>query len=135
MPDPSPELMGMMQGGGGAAPESPAGPVSSPMTTPQPNVGEQQNARTQVQMAIKLLEQSLGPLGSSSDEGKAILESLKKLGSKFFHGREKHESLIPSEVMNLVSGLPQGMTGGAMGAGGPPAAPPGAAPAAPPTMM
>lgn len=110
-----PELMALMQkGGGNAPPGAPGagmggGPVSAPMSTPQPNEGEKHAAMSQVQMAIDLLEQTLAPFGSETDEGQAILAALKTLSSKFGDKKEKARGLIPSEIMNLVSSLPKGM--------------------------
>lgn len=136
MPAIDPKLMEMMQGGGqppGApgAGETPPGPVSAPMSTPQPNEGEKQGAMAQVQMAVDLLEQTLAPFGSESEEGQVILEALKKLGGKFGSKKEKARGLIPSEIMNLVSSLPKGMGGMPSGAGAaPPGMPPGGMPGA-----
>ena len=106
-----------MQGGGqpqgGQPPQegAPSGPVSSPMSAPQPNEGEKQHAMAQVQMAIELLEQTLAKFGSDSDEGQAVLDVLKKLGSKFGDKKDKARGLIPSEIMNLVASLPKEVGG------------------------
>ena len=119
MPAIPPDLMKLMQGGGnppgaapgvGGAPQQ-QGPVSAPMSTPQPNEGEKQGAMAQVQMAIDLLEQTLKPFGSETEEGQVILDALKKLSSKFGDKKEKARGLIPSEIMNLVSSLPKGAGG------------------------
>lgn len=123
-----PDLMKLMQGGGGDAGASNSGPVSSPMMTQQPNDGEKQAAEAQVQIAIAILEQTLHPLGSSSDEGRAVLTALKTLGDKFGSSREKGRELVPSEIMNLMASMPQGAGGGAPHPGAPPPAPPGAPP-------
>jgi len=128
MPIP-PELQKLMGGGQNPAPQSPMlgggappnGPASAPMSTPQPNEGEKQGAMAQVQMATDLLEQTLKPFGSETEEGQVILEVLKKLGTKFGDKKEKARGLIPSEIMNLVSSLPKGVGGmPPPGAGAPP---------------
>jgi hypothetical protein len=103
------------------------------MSTPHASDGEKQKAGAQVQMAVKLLETALGGFGSHSDEGQAVLNSIKTLSSQFHLKKEKNEGLIPSEIMNLVSSLPKGAGGmPPPGAGAPPPggmpAPPGAAP-------
>lgn len=127
-----PELMSMMQQGGGQQGGSPA-PVSSPMSTPQPNEGDKGGALAQVQMAIDILEQTLPVFGSDSDEGSAILDTLSKLGKQFGEKKEKARGLIPSEIMNLVASLPKGAGGGMPpGAGAPPGMPPGAPAGMPP---
>jgi hypothetical protein len=136
MPDAIPPgLMSMMQGGGqtpGGEPP-PQGPVSAPMSTPQPPEGEKQKAMSQVQMGIKLFDQALMTFGSQTDEGKTLLDVLKKLSSMFGDRKEKSEGLIPSEIMNLVSSLPQG-AGGMQPQGAPPQGA-GAPPMSPPPMM
>lgn len=121
-----PELLKAMGGGQAQPPAdgapgagSPNGPVSAPMSTPQPNEGEKQGAMAQVQMATDLLEQTLKAFGSETEEGQAILDALKKLGGKFGSKKEKARGLIPSEIMNLVSSLPKGMAP-PPGAGAPP---------------
>ena len=123
MPDIDPKLMATMQGGqpqpGDGAP--PSGPVSAPMSTPQPNEGEKMAAMSQVQMAVHILERTLSAFGSQSEEGQTVLDVLSKLGKKFGESQDKGRELIPSEIMNLVSSLPKGM-----------APPPGAGAGAPP---
>jgi hypothetical protein len=131
-----PELMKLMQGGqppGGAGGDTPppGGPVSAPMSTPQKNEGEKHAALSQVQMAIDLLEQTLPPFGSESDEGQTVLDALKTLSKTFSSKKDTARGLIPSEIMNLVSGMPKGAGGGMPpppGAGAPPGAPPGMPP-------
>ena len=104
MPDISPQMMDMMKQQQGGAQQP---PVSAPMSTPQPNEGEKQGAMAQVQMATKILEQTLAAFGSGSDEGKAVLEALTKLNKSFGESSDKGRDLIPSEVMNMVGSLPQ----------------------------
>lgn len=119
-------------GGPGA---SPAGgnvaPVSAPMSSPQPNAGEKQQAMIKVQQAMDLLEQALPDFGSESEEGGELLKTLSMLGKKFGGAnRARSNELMPAELMNLIGSLPQGPGGmkPPMPGGGAPA---GAAPAAP----
>lgn len=109
----NPQLMALMKKGGNPPAASPnaQGPVSSPMSTPQPNEGEKQAAMSQVQMAIDLFEQTLPAFGSETDEGKTILEVLGKLSKTFGDKKDKARGLIPSEIMNLVSSMPKGAGG------------------------
>ena len=134
----NPQLMAMMQGGGGApaaqmggAPGMPTPtqppvqnvpPVSAPMTTPQPAEGKRQGAMVHAQMAIDLLEQALFGLGSETPEGHAVLNALRTLSSKFGHTEQKDKArgLIPAEVMNLVAGMPKGAGAPPMASGTPP---------------
>jgi hypothetical protein len=90
------------------------------MSTPQPNEGLKQAARVQVQIARRQLEQALPALGSDTDEGKAVLETLSKLARVFGKTEDKDRELIPAEIASLVSGMPGG---GAPKPAGAPAAP------------
>lgn len=105
------------------------------MTTPQPNEGEQQAANVDISMAMDLLEKSLMAFGSESDQGKTLLTCLTGLSKTFGAQRPKSQSLVPAELKQLMSSLPQGGGGTpemkAMGAPG--GAPPGAG--APPMPM
>ncbi len=135
MADIPPELMQMMQSGqapqgGGMPPPAAGAPVSSPMSTPQDNAGDKQGAMAQVQMAVKILEQTLIAFGSDSKEGKAVLSTLSTLGKEFGESKDHGRALIPSEIMNLQATMPKG-TGAPQG--GAPA--PGAAPQPQPPMM
>ena len=95
------------------------GPTSTPMSTPQPNEGLKQAARTQVQIARRQLEHALPALGSDTDEGKAVLKCLNTLSGPFGKTEDKDRELIPAEIASLVSGA-GGPDGGA-GAAKPPA--------------
>jgi hypothetical protein len=77
------------------------------MSTPQSNEGDKQGAMAQVQMATKILEQTLAAFGSGSDEGKSVLGALTTLNKAFGASSEKGRDLIPSEIMNMVGSMPQ----------------------------
>lgn len=131
----SPDLMKLMQGGDQKAGNM--APAGTPASTPQQNEGERMQAHARVQMGMSLLEQALVAFGSGSEEGKAVLASLKALSGKFGSDREKGRELIPSEVMNLVGGMPGNMGGGPAagpGGGGMPPPPGGPAPGGMPGM-
>ena len=135
MADISPDLMKMMQSGQqpGADPSQAAqAPVSSPMSTPQDNAGDKQGASAQVQMATKILEQTLIAFGSESEEGKAVLSVLSTLSKQFGETQDKGRALIPSEIMNLMASIPKGAGGQGQGGGQPPqpGMPPGGQPPA-----
>ena len=127
-------------GGPGASPIPGAGspPTSAPMSAPQENAGEKQQAMIKVQQAMDLLEQALPDFGSESEEGGEIIKTLGTLGKKFGgQNRARSNELMPAELMNLLSSLPQGPGGmKPMPAGGgapmPGGAPGGAAPPMPP---
>lgn len=141
-PMPDEALMKLMQGAGGQAgptpPPAAAGPapggapVGAPMTTPQPNEGEQQAAMVDISMAMDLLEKSMGSFGTESPQGQAIHKALGAMIKEFGEKRDKAKPLVPAELMQLMSGLPQAGGGSpemkAMGGAPPPGAmpPPGA---------
>ncbi len=147
MPGPiDPKMMALMGKGGppGGAPPPGAGgpdgglpPIGAPMSTPSPAAGEKQGAMLKVQQAMDLLEQALPDFGSESEEGGEILKTLGALGKKFGGAdRARSKELMPAELMNLISSLPQGPGGmkPPMPPGGaaPGGMPPGGAPPMPP---
>lgn len=107
----------MIQGGGGTkgGPKPPpamtgtpgTGPAGAPMSTPQPADGDRQNAMINVSMAMDMLEQALPSFGSESEEGQMLVQVLSKLGNKFGTARTRTQDLIPAELMQLMSTLPQ----------------------------
>jgi hypothetical protein len=64
---------------------------------------------TNLHIAVTMLEEALPAFGSESEQGAAILSCLSKL-SKFVAKKDQSE-LVPAEVMQMVSSLPQ-MGGG-----------------------
>jgi hypothetical protein len=48
-------------------------PSASPMSTPEPKMGNREGALVNISMAMDLLEQSLPAVGSESDEGRKII--------------------------------------------------------------
>ena len=117
MPAVPPELMKLMAGGGGQkGPPMPAaqpqggegGPTGAPMSTPQPNHGERQTAYVNISLAGDLLEQAMPSIGSETEEGRALLDVLHKLSKTFGHTKSKSQELVPAELMQLMSALPQG---------------------------
>ena len=123
-----------------AAADANAAPPGGPMSTPQPKEGVTQAAKVNVQMASKLLEQALSAFGSQTEEGKAILNSLRLLSKQFGEGSDKAKSLIPAELMQLMQEIPGAGAGPAGPKGAPPMPPgggagPGAGPGAMPPVM
>ena len=119
MADANESVMSLIRGSAGATPPAPASPaapaeqqneappMASPMTTPEPKAGNKEGARINVQMAMDLLQQSLPAFGSDSEEGKAILEIMKKLGSTFGAREAQTRELVPAEILQMISTLPQ----------------------------
>ena len=77
------------------------------MAGPAPAEGDKQNAMINIGMAMDLLEHSLPSLGSESEEGSLVVDVLRSLGKKFGTQRTKSQDLIPAELMQLMSALPQ----------------------------
>jgi hypothetical protein len=103
-------------GPGGPAPggEPPAGPAAAPMSSPTEQEGLKAQARQGIQLAIKLLEASLLPFGTTSPEGKKILSSINSLTK--LGGESGGPDLNQAEVKMLAAKA--GPTGA--GPGGPP---------------
>lgn len=57
----------------------PAGPAASPMSNPSEQEGLKAQAAQGLQLAIKLMEASLIPFGSTTPEGKKIMSAINSL--------------------------------------------------------
>ena len=101
---------------------TPPGPGAAPMLTPQKPKGQQAGASSQVNVARKLLEQSLVSFGSDTEEGKSVLKAIHALAKGFARDEEASQSLMPAELKSAL------LAGGPMQGPGPNAAPPGAPP-------
>lgn len=107
----------------------PSGPMTAPMSTPEPKMGTKEAAMVNLSMALDLIEQSLPALGSESPEGKQAVAALRSLSGLLGPRKGKTGELQQAEIMQLLGALPQ--AGGAspeakaMAGGAPaPAAPP-----------
>lgn len=87
----------------------PQPPRAAPMSGPQQKKGLMAAAQTNVHIAVNMLEEALPAFGSESPEGQSILEVLKKLSRLV--GKKDSSDLVPAEIMQLVSRMPQ-MGGG-----------------------
>ena len=94
-------------GMGQAMPAAAGAPGGSPMTTPQEPKGQQQAAKVQVMMAMDLLAKSIPELGPSTEDGAAVLKALGSLSKAFGKVQDKTRELIPAEILQLLSSLPQ----------------------------
>lgn len=121
-------------------------PMASPMSTPEPKMGNREGALINLGMAMDLIEQSLGALGAQSEEGKKVLSALKSLTSVVGARKNEIKQLQQTEILQMLQALPQ--AGGAtpeskalsqapqipgMG-GGPAGLPPSPGPTQPMTM-
>lgn len=82
-------------------------PMGSPMSTPEPKMGNKAAADINIQMAMDLLEQSLPAIGSESPEGQMIMKSLGSLHRMFGKRESKNRELMPAEIMQMMQTLPQ----------------------------
>jgi hypothetical protein len=84
-------------------------PRGSPMSTPQNKAGLQAAGLVNIHISVNMLEAALPAFGSESPEGKDILRCLSILGKHI--AKKDNSDLVPAEVMQMVSRLPQ-MGGG-----------------------
>ena len=82
-------------------------PMSSPMTTPEPQEGNMEQARLNVMMALDMLQAALQEFGMGSEEADALQEAISEITEKFGQRESSTRELMPAEIMNLVQTLPQ----------------------------
>ncbi len=116
-PDQLMNLIGKQQQGGqspnadltpppGPMGQEPTPPMGSPMSTPEPKLGNQEGAKVNVSMAMDLLEQALPAFGSETDEGKAILGAIGQMSKIIGQKRQKTNELQSSEILQMLQNLP-----------------------------
>jgi hypothetical protein len=117
-PDKMMELIKSQRGGAAApapAPAMDAGvpsdtetpPMASPMSTPEPKMGNREGAMINLSMAMDLIEQALPVLGSESPEGQKALSVLRQMSSILGGKKEKTKELQNAEIMQMLQNLPQ----------------------------
>jgi len=92
-----------------------APPMASPMSTPEPKMGNREAAMINISMAMDLLEQSLPALGSESPEGQKVLGAIRGMSGIIGPKKAKTNELQPAEIMQMLQTLPQ--AGGATAEG------------------
>ena len=105
---PSDKLMELMKGSTGGASESvapPPGmseaespPMASPMSTPEPKMGNKEAAMVNLGMAMDLIEQTLPAFGSESEEGQKALQALRSLTTILGPRKNKTNELQQSKL-------------------------------------
>jgi hypothetical protein len=132
------EMLAQQQGGKTAppmqAPASPSmsdastGPMSAPMSTPEPKMGNREGAMVSLSTAMDLIEQALPALGSESPEGQKVVSALRSLAGVIGPKKGKTNELQTNEILQMLQSLPQagGATpeGMAMAQGPAPGTPP-----------
>jgi hypothetical protein len=111
------------------APPPDAAPGAAPMMSPQKPAGEQEVAKTQMLLVQREMEKSLAAFGSSSPQGKAILDALRIIAKAFGKNEDESAELMPAM---LKQALAQESGPGAPPKGAPPPPKPGAAAPPPP---
>lgn len=119
---PQDQLMELMRqspasGGGKTAPPPVAGPsdlsdastppMGAPMSTPEAKMGNKQGAMSLLGTAANLIEQTLPPLGSETEEGQKVLAVLKMIASIIGPRKDKTQDLQNSEIMQIIQNHPQ----------------------------
>jgi hypothetical protein len=82
-------------------------PMSAPMSTPEPKLGNKEGAMVNLSMAMDLIEQSLPALGSESEEGQKVLAAIRSLTGVIGPRKGKTNELQQTEIMNMLQSLPQ----------------------------
>jgi len=94
-------------GAGGGISDPSAPPMASPMSTPEPKMGDRESSLLNISMAMDLLEQALPALGSESEEGQKVLNGIRTLTTILGAKKAKVNSLQPTEIMQMLQSLPQ----------------------------
>ena len=82
-------------------------PMSAPMSTPEPKMGNREGAMVNLGLAMDLIEQSLPALGSESPEGIKVLSALRTLTGVIGGKKESVNELKQSEILQMLQALPQ----------------------------
>ena len=114
---PSDKLMELIKGKQQPMSETPAtttglsdqntAPMSAPMSTPEPKLGNKEGAMVNISMAMDLIEQALPALGSESPEGQKALSVLRQMSGILGGKKEKTKELQGAEIMQMLQNLPQ----------------------------
>lgn len=114
---PPDQIMEMMRAQRGAEQPSPMAseatatdqtpPMSAPMSTPEPKMGNKEGALINLGLAMDLIEQALPALGSESPEGMKVLSALRTLTGVVGGKKDSVNELKQSEILQMLQALPQ----------------------------
>lgn len=83
-------------------------PMASPMSTPEPKMGNREGALINLGIATDMLEQSLSSIGGSeTPEGQKILSAIRLISGIIGNRKNKTNELQQSEILQLLQTLPQ----------------------------
>ena len=80
-------------------------PMSAPMSTPEPKMGNREGAMVNLSMAMDLIEQALPSLGSESVEGQKALAAIRALTGLIGPRKQKTNELQQSEIIQMLQNL------------------------------
>lgn len=114
---------------GAGGPPTPGG---SPAMAPQAPRGDQASADAKIQVALRILEDSLMAYRSTTPRGKSIMRALSALTREFGRDEDQAQRLVPAELKSALmdntagAGSPPPPPGAGAGPGAlPPGGPPG----------
>lgn len=81
-------------------------PMASPMSTPEPKMGNREGAMVNLSMAMDLIEQALPSLGSETEEGQKALAAIRQLTGLIGPRKQKTRELQQSEIIQMLQNLP-----------------------------
>lgn len=81
-------------------------PMSAPMSTPEPKMGNREGALVNLSMAMDLIEQALPSLGSETEEGQKALAAIRSLTGLIGPRKQKTRELQQSEIIQMLQNLP-----------------------------
>lgn len=82
-------------------------PMGSPMSTPEPKLGNKEGALVNIGIVIDMLEQSIPAFGANSEEGQVVMDTISKLNKMLGGRKAKTNELQQAEIMQLMQTLPQ----------------------------
>ena len=82
-------------------------PMSAPMSTPEPKMGNREGAMVNLSMAMDLLKQSLPAIGAESEEGKKLLSAIRTITGVLGPKQDQASALQSSEILQMLQTLPQ----------------------------
>jgi len=87
--------------------DSSSPPMSAPMSTPEPKMGNREGAMVNLSMAMDLLKQSLPAIGAESEEGKKLLNAIRTITGVLGPKQDQASALQSSEILQMLQTLPQ----------------------------
>lgn len=93
---------GLMPGAAGAPP-----PAEAPMMAPQQAGGDEAMADVNVNLAMQVLSNTIAMYAPGSAKAVAVIDVLKRLSKDFGEKDKGSKDLMPAEIQQLLSSLPQ----------------------------